>query len=93
MALSDGLRACGIFRGLSDPDLDAVAGEATIEQRAAGELIVREGDPADAMFLLLAGAVQVFLASDGREIVLARIDAPDHFGEQALLPTSSGKRS
>lgn len=46
------------------------------------------------MFILLDGSVQVVTADEpGSELVLARLEAGEHFGEQALLPGSTGRRS
>jgi CRP-like cAMP-binding protein len=54
--------------------------------------IVREGEAADAMYVILAGEVQIYTRNgDGREVTLARLEAGDHFGEQTLLPGSTGR--
>src|SRR5262245_18787871 len=88
------LRGCGLFRALDDGAIGELAESAAEERHDAGAALVREGDAADAMFVVLEGAVQVFAADEaGREIVLARLEAGEHFGEQALLPGSIGRRN
>src|SRR5262249_13374815 len=82
------------FRGLDDRQIATVISETTELNFPAGHTIIREGDSADAMFVVLEGAVHVYTnASDGGEVVLARIEAGDHFGAQALLPGAPGRRS
>jgi tryptophan 2,3-dioxygenase len=60
---------------------------------AAGEVLFTEGDEADALYVLLEGSIQVLAAgSDGRELILARLEAGRAFGEQAVLPAAAGRR-
>ncbi len=57
------------------------------EQRVPrGALIVRQGDPGDALYVVRAGQVKVtVLGEDGREVILGTLGATAHFGELALL--------
>jgi CRP-like cAMP-binding protein/bacterioferritin-associated ferredoxin len=92
--LTNALRESGLFRGLEERRLAAVAQAAVETVAPPGQLIIVEGDPGDRMFLVLDGAVQALVHDrEGREVVLARIEAGGHFGEQALLPGSSGRRN
>ncbi|MBX3175930.1 MAG: peptidase domain-containing ABC transporter [Candidatus Hydrogenedentes bacterium] len=51
-----------------------------------GEVIVREGDPGDAYFILVEGRARVFKRGDhGEDIPLNVLRAGDAFGEMALL--------
>ncbi len=57
-----------------------------VENYAFGDWIVREGDLADAFYLLLSGRARVVKAgADGREVPLNRLVAGDAFGESALI--------
>lgn len=88
------LRRCGLFRGFDEARLTAL-GQA-LEEVAfpAGASIFREGDSGDAMFVVLDGALQVYAQDrNGRDVTLARLEAGDYFGEQALLPGGSGRRN
>ena len=88
------LRRCGLCRSLGDARLEALAAAVNEVSAGTGSDVVREGEPGDAMFVVLAGAVQVYTRDhDGREIVLARLEAGEHFGEQALLPGGTGLRN
>lgn len=57
-----------------------------------GEIIVREGDPADIFYLLTSGKARVLTTTDdGSEIPMSTLQAGDCFGEMGLL--SSGVRT
>ncbi|MFK7823551.1 MAG: Crp/Fnr family transcriptional regulator [Oligoflexales bacterium] len=50
-----------------------------------GQLLFKEGDKSDGMFLLRAGELLVFLEKDGEEIQLAKIAPGGMIGEMALF--------
>jgi eukaryotic-like serine/threonine-protein kinase len=52
---------------------------------APGEVILREGDPGDAAYMILGGECRAFCTVDGREEQLATMGVGDVFGEMALL--------
>lgn len=53
---------------------------------AAGEIIFLEGQPADAVYVILQGEVQVTLTdTSGRQVVINRIRSGEMFGELELL--------
>ncbi len=52
---------------------------------SAGQTIVREGDAGDCAFVIEAGEVEVRRGLSGREIVLARLEPGDWFGEMSVL--------
>jgi len=92
----DLLRQMPIFGSLSPDELQRVVdGPANgVVSHAAGELIVAENDVADCMYIVLDGAVDVRItAVGGREITIATLKAGEFFGEQALLPGSTGRRN
>ena len=62
------------FAGLaSDPELDAK------------EIVFRQGDPADAVFYLASGGVQITIVSNqGKEGIIALLGPGDFFGEGCL---------
>src|SRR2546425_706732 len=92
--LAQSLRRCGLFRGFDAARLDALAAAARELTLAAGAAVFHEGDPGDAMYVVLDGAVQIYTRDrDGREVVLVRLEAGEHFGEQSLLPGTTGRRS
>jgi len=50
-----------------------------------GEVIVRQGEPGDRMYVIQAGQVEVFRERDGRAVRLAVLEGGDFFGEMALF--------
>ena len=65
---------------------DAVASRMTMVAYGFGDVIVREGEPADAFFLITAGRARVVKAAEsGEEVPLNVLRAGEYFGEMALL--------
>ena len=54
-------------------------------------MIVKQGDPADGLYLILEGEVRVRLLSGGKETIVATLEAGDFFGELSLF--DQGPRS
>lgn len=53
---------------------------------AAKQLIIKEGEPSNDLYYIVSGAVTVLIEdSEGREIVLAYLNAGDFFGEIGLF--------
>ena len=50
-----------------------------------GEVIVREGDEGDRMFVIQSGRALVTRISGGQEIPLTELKAGDFFGEMAII--------
>ena len=50
-----------------------------------GEIIVRQGDIGDCMYMIQSGRVEVMQHRDGQEFCLAVLEAGDCFGEMALF--------
>jgi len=75
-----------LFSGIPREELVSLLTSVTPRHHAAGETILREGEPGDALFLIAAGTVRVFTRSDGgEEIPLAALGAGEFFGEVSLL--------
>ena len=79
------LREIPPLRELSPPELDQLQRGLVSEARGAGEVILREGDPGDAMYLLREGRCRVIRDGD----LLAELGPGDYFGELALIATGS----
>jgi nitric-oxide synthase len=80
------LAACAITRDLPDIDRLAIATGAEFVSAEPGTVILEQGAAAGCAYIVVTGAVQVYMRRpDGDEIVLARLEANDHFGEQAVF--------
>jgi CRP-like cAMP-binding protein len=88
------LRSVRLFRSLSSRDLDRVGEWTEVVTYEPGEIIVREAEDGDYMYVVLDGSVEVFVMDDdGKIVVLSELTRGHYFGEQALLPEGSGKRN
>jgi MFS family permease len=82
------LLAHPIFAGLPTPRLEAAAGDLVEVPMSAGEVVIREGDPADRFYLVAEGRVRVSQRRDGESQVLRDLGPGDVFGEIGLLRRS-----
>ena len=82
------LKNINIFEGLSASELAAIASVTEEVEYPAGEIVIKEGETGETMYLILKGFVTVIKdegKEDRSEIELARIGAGDYFGEMALF--------
>lgn len=80
------LASIGLFRELDAGALTALASVATVVSLEAGEPLIRQGEPGEALYVLLDGEVDVVreLAGGARQAI-ARLGAGECVGEMALL--------
>src|SRR5262245_18499267 len=82
----DALQMVGVFAGASRTALERLAVAATEEDVPAGTRIIREGDPADAFYVLADGEVRVSARGEtGEETELRMMGPGEGFGEIGLL--------
>jgi predicted MFS family arabinose efflux permease len=81
------LEKLGIFATASRPVLERLLSSATDVSFTPGVAIVREGDPADALYVLTDGEVEVTARGEaaGPEHRLRTLTAPAYFGEIGVL--------
>ena len=81
------LEKLGIFATASRPVLERLLASATDASFTAGVAIVREGEPADALYVLLKGEVEVTARGEagGPEHRVRTLTAPAYFGEIGVL--------
>jgi CRP-like cAMP-binding protein len=91
------LAALPLFAGLPAATLARLARIARPRRYAAGETIVREGEPATAMYAIRSGLVAPFKTSpDGKEQILARLGPGEIFNQAPLFdggPNPSSARA
>src|SRR5712691_6808871 len=73
--------------GILDPgDVDALLARARFEHYPARQLIFARGSPGRSMMAVLRGSIRISTTSiNGREVVLAILNAGEIFGEMALF--------
>jgi len=84
-AMDEHLRSVPLLAGLSDQFLDHLRSRVSLASFKPGETICREGEPADAFFLVRIGFVRVSRNFPGGEMVLAYLSRGNAFGEMGLL--------
>ena len=86
------LRKIPLFTGLPTARLKLIAYTAEVVEFAPGEPIVRQGDPADAVYIVTEGEADVVLRdAEGHDITLTTMGRNSLFGETAVL--SKGRRT
>ncbi|MEK6598631.1 MAG: Crp/Fnr family transcriptional regulator [Gemmatimonadota bacterium] len=80
------LRRVPLFASLPDAELEAFAPLLRERRFPKGNVILMQGDPGDALFVIASGQVKVVLiGDDGREVILSVLGSGSFFGEMALL--------
>jgi CRP-like cAMP-binding protein len=74
-----------LFVPLTDGERDALAGDLADFPFVTGDVIARQGEPADSLFILARGHVAIVDDSAGARSKLATLEAPAYFGEMGLL--------
>ena len=78
------LKSIDLFSQIPGEDLARVALIAVEEPRESGEIIFSEGEPGDALYLVLDGRVRVH----HQEKMVAELGERECFGEMALLDSA-----
>jgi CRP-like cAMP-binding protein len=75
------------FRSLDEATLASLESELESVQLSSGEILFRQGDPGDSMFVLVRGTLAVSLnTAEGKEIVVGNESEPGTtIGEMALV--------
>ncbi|MBD0293384.1 MAG: Crp/Fnr family transcriptional regulator [Jiangellaceae bacterium] len=84
--MDDVLRRAPLFRELDDEAAAALRASMTEVHLARGEVLFREGDPGDRVYVVMSGKVKLGRsAPDGRENLLALLGPGQMFGELSLF--------
>ena len=90
--VGDALKRWPFFRLVAESHLDKVRALAREERYDFGDVIVKQGEDVDALYVLTLGRARVVKETGaGREIALATLRPGDVFGETALL--AGGQRT
>ena len=95
----DLLRKIPVLSALSDEELTRIVNspDNKIEEYQPKELIIRESEVGDCMYVVIEGAVDVSIRGEGggvigREISIATLRVGDFFGESSLNSDTTGRR-
>ena len=82
----EALRSVPLFASLGDEDARTLRGLLKVRRLPRGALLFRQGDAGDAMFLIEAGRIQIYITDEaGEEVTLAELARGDFFGEMSLV--------
>ncbi|MDQ6686222.1 MAG: MFS transporter [Actinomycetota bacterium] len=79
------LEGLDLFTGAAQPTIEQLASSAERQLVPAGRTIIRQGDAADALWILVRGRLHVVMDADGRGQPLGQVEAPGYVGEIGLL--------
>jgi hypothetical protein len=83
------LRQVAILSGLSNQALAHLIRFGELQCLAPGEIVIKKGDPGDALFFVLAGTLRARLVVGFEDRTLARITTGEVFGEMAMFTQSA----
>jgi CRP/FNR family transcriptional regulator, cyclic AMP receptor protein len=92
----DFLRGLSLFAGMSDAALACLAEHANRIDVGAGQVLLKEGDPAKEMLVVMAGKLEVIKRNGQAEACIATLGPGEVAGEMALIdiqPRSAEVRS
>ena len=84
-AIADRLRDTPLFGGLDDAQLDRLVELGEIVDLATDEVLIQEGDIADALYVVLDGELEVTKRAGSSQIPLAQVGPGSLQGEIAAL--------
>jgi signal transduction histidine kinase len=90
------LRRLPLFAGLSEPDLERLDAQAKLVEVGPNTLIIEEGAPADALYLLLEGELQISKRAGAHDVKIDVRRPGEVIGEQSLIdqtPRSASVRT
>ena len=80
------LKQFGWFQQLEGNEAQQAADDISGVSLKAGQVLVREGEPGDSMFVVLSGSIQISVTlAGGKEHPLSRLEPGAIFGETGLL--------
>ena len=89
--LIEGMR---LFQSLKESELASIDMWTEVSTVGPGDLVLKESEKGDCLYVVLEGTVEIFTFDDDDKIVmLAQHKRGNYFGEQALMPGSTGVRS
>lgn len=85
MSVSDLMRNVALLSGLSEAEVEAVAGLCAERSYPAGSIILRQGEPGDEFYIIQDGQVEISLVGDRPERLVVVLGKGQILGEMSLL--------
>jgi CRP-like cAMP-binding protein len=74
-----------LFESLSEDRRRLLASKGAVHVHRPGEIIVREGEEGDSLYLVVSGRVRMLIERDGAVVELGSLARPACFGEASVL--------
>jgi CRP-like cAMP-binding protein len=84
-ALGNHLRNVPIFESLDDAFIEHLKQNVELVAFSKGEIVCKQGEPADAFYLIRSGMIKVSQSAPGGELVRTYLGRGDFFGEIGLI--------
>ena len=85
----DALSRVDVFRALDAGKIDRLSRRMRMIMYGPGEVVLRQGDPGDSLYVVRAGSVAVQVGADGARKEVATLTAGQFFGEMSLMTGES----
>ena len=79
------LNTIPLFQSLSQSQLASVGAHVAWRVVEKGDIVVRQGEVADSLFVIASGQVKVYMTEGDREVILKTLSAGEYFGELPML--------
>lgn len=88
------LKSIPYFAGLSSAELDSIRPHILEKKAERGEIILYDGEPAEALFFVVSGAVKVFKTSvDGKDQILNIVRPGESFNDAPIFDGGTNQAS
>lgn len=88
------LKSIPYFAGLSPTELDSIRQHVLERKAERGEIILHDGEPAEALFFVVSGAVKVFKTSvEGKEQILNIVRPGESFNDAPIFDDGANQSS
>jgi small-conductance mechanosensitive channel len=79
------ITSMSLFAALTEEERARIIEGSRLIDFGTGEPVIRQGEPGDALYVVLAGAARIAVRTDDGEKTVARLAVGDFFGEMSLL--------
>ncbi len=83
-----------LFQALKESELSSIGTWTEVEKVGPGDFVLKESEKGNCLYVVIEGNVEIFTLDDNGKVIILAVHGPgSYFGEQALLPGSSGERT
>jgi CRP-like cAMP-binding protein len=83
--LANAMATSPVFRPFAAADRKVIMSRFVARETKPGEVIVRESEPSDGLYVILEGAVDILKRQAGKDVLVSQLREGDLFGEMSCL--------